>query len=430
MFDRRELAWCIAGLSVALCVGMVRSQEPAPQSLPAQPARRGEINPVAPSRPAAAPVPVPAAIVLQPGPAQADRPTVMPAEPVPVYLPGLQPAQPPDLSRLPPDMQRGQPGPDPNRPDPERLKAAELESATPFHAIPEFFGDQAPIGSLLTWPRNQPNGQTLYVPSARYFKISDNDSPQPQNRAYFSFNYFYNLNGPVNEAAGGGIQHTRIHREIFGLEWADKDGSNSFGLRLPINTFNAANSVPGLDGASTDVGDLSIIIKNVIWFEKATHSLVSAGLAITPPTGPGSFAGSSNIEVFHHTTLQPFVGSIWSLGDLYLQHFTAVDIPTDLNDVVMMSNDVALGYFLYQRHHSGGLTAVVPTLEVHVNSPLNHRGVMSLSDPAGNPTMVDLTGGVHFEFNDRSSVGVAFAVPVSGPRMFEFEMLAQLRWRY
>jgi hypothetical protein len=325
---------------------------------------------------------------------------------------------------MPAELQPGAPKVDPNR-----LKAAELEESASWHAIPEFFGDQAPIGSLLTWPRNQPGGQTLYVPSARYFKISDNDSPQPQNRAYFSFNYFDNLYGPVNEAAGNGIQHMRIHREIFGVEWADKDASGSLGLRLPINTFNAANSVPGLDGATTDVGDLSIIIKDVIWFDRATHSLISAGLAVTPPTGPGSFAGSSNIEVFHHTTLQPFVGSIWSLGDVYLQHFTAVDIPTDLNDVVMLSNDVALGYFLYQSPHRF-LSAVVPTLEVHVNTPMNHKGVMSLTDPAGNPNMVDLTGGVHLEFHDRSSVGIAFAVPVSGPRMFDFEMLAQLRWRY
>lgn len=349
----------------------------------------------------------------------------MPADPLPVNSPVLLPGQPPDLSRLPPDLPNDSP-----KPGPTRQELANLEVVTPWHVIPEFFGDQAPIGSLLTWPRNQPAGQTLYVPSARYFKISDNDSPLPQNRAYFSFNYFYNLNGPVNEAAGGGIQHTRIHREVFGLEWADKDVSNSFGLRLPINTFNAANSVPGLDGASTDIGDLTVIFKNVIWFEQATHSLVSVGLAVTPPTGPGSFAGSSNIEVFHNTCLQPFCGSIWSLGDLYLQHFTAVDIPTDLNDVVMLSNDLAIGYFLFQKQHGNGLTAVVPTLEVHVNTPLNHRGVMSLSDPAGNPDMVDLTAGVHLEYKDRSSLGVAFAVPVTGPRMFDFEVLAQLRWRY
>ncbi len=112
-----------------------------------------------------------------------------------------------------------------------------------------------------------------------------------------------------------------------------------------------------------------------------------------------------------------------------MQHFTAVDAPLDLNDVVMLSNDFAIGYFLYQKHEGHGLSAVVPTVEVHVNTPLNHRGVLGLTDPAGNPDLVDITSGIHFEFNDHSSVGVAFAMPVSGPRVFDFEILAQLRWR-
>jgi hypothetical protein len=306
----------------------------------------------------------------------------------------------------------------------------QVDTALPGH-VPEFFGDQAPIGSLLTWPFGSANSRnTVYVPSARYFKISDDDSPRPQSRAYFSFNYFYNLNGDVNQAAGGGIQHTRIHREIWGAEWADPEGRSSVGLRLPLDTFNAANTVPGLDGTSTDIGDLTIVFKELLWEDRHSGSLLSAGLAVTPPTGPGSFAGSNNIKVFHNTSLQPFCGWIWSLGHFYLQGFTAVDAPTDLNDVVMLSNDFAMGYFLYQRPNGDGLTAVVPTVEVHVNTPLNHRGVLSLSDPAGNPDMVDLTSGIHLEYRDRSSMGVAFAVPVTGPRMFDFEILAQFRWRY
>ncbi len=69
----------------------------------------------------------------------------------------------------------------------------------------------------------------------------------------------------MNELAGGGIQRTRIHREIFGVEWADKDNTGSIGFRLPINTLNAVNTVPGFDGATTDIGDLTIILKDVYW---------------------------------------------------------------------------------------------------------------------------------------------------------------------
>ena len=296
--------------------------------------------------------------------------------------------------------------------------------------VPEFIGDQAPIGSLRSLPSGQLGGNgAIFVPSVRYFKISDNESPQPQTRSYFSFNFFYDINGPVNQALGGGIQHTRIHREIWGVEWADKDCTSSFGMRLPLTTFNAANTVPGLDGTSTDLGDLALIWKNAVWQDHDTGSLISAGLAVIPPTAPGSFAGANNLKVFHNTCLQPFCGWIWSQDRFYLQGFTAVDAPTDLNDVVMLSNDFAVGYFLLQQGKDNVLTAVVPTLEIHVTTPLNHRGVMSLTDPAGNPDMVDVTAGVNFECGDQSTV-IGFAMPVTGPRMFDFEILFQHRCRF
>jgi hypothetical protein len=296
--------------------------------------------------------------------------------------------------------------------------------------IPEFMGDQTPIGSLLRLPAGQIQGHGLiYAPSARYFKISDNDSPRPQSRTYFSFNYFYDLGDTINRMTAGGIQHTRIHREIFGWEWANADGTASIGLRLPIQTYNASGPLPGLDGASTDIGDLSIIFKWLLW-QNPEGSLFSAGLAITPPTGPSPFAGSRDLAVYHNTCLQPYCGWIWSAGDFYLQGFTAVDAPTDLNDVVLLSNSIGAGYFLYQNHFNRGLTAVVPTLEVHVNTPLNHRGILRLTDPAGTPDMINITGGVQLEYQDKSSMGVAFAMPVTGPRMFNFEILAQFRWRY
>jgi hypothetical protein len=370
----------VVGLSWILCAVAVRGDEPTTAS------------------PAPASPPTPPAVVLPP-------------EPVPVTVPEVTQQESATVTEV-------HPAEETVCPDDAPLRA------------PEFFGDQAPVGSLRQLPSGQIQGQgAIFVPSARYFKISDNDSPRPQTRTYFSFNYFYDLNGVVNQALGGGIRHTRIHREIWGVEWADKDGGGSFGLRLPLATFNAAGTVPGLDGTSTDLGDLSIIFKEVFW-EGRGGNLLSGGLAVVAPTATGSFAGSNNIKVFHHTSLQPFCGWIWNSRYLYLQGFTAVDAPMDLNDVVMLSNDLAAGFFLYQKKASSGLSAVVPTLEIHVNTPLNHRGVLNLSDPAGNPDMVDLTGGVHFEYRDRTRLGIGFAVPLTGPRMFEFEILAQCSCRY
>jgi hypothetical protein len=352
------------------------------------------------------------------------------------------PVKPPKPSKAPAPDKPSEPEEEVTLPAPAPDGCAEEPPVPGGRIIPEMFGDQAPINALLTLrpgifdrpplvPGGAPRPGLILVPSNRYFKISDDDSPRPQSRTYFSFNYFYNLDGAVNQLAGAGIQHTRIHREIWGWEWADPCGDASFGLRLPLDTYNAANTVPGLDGTSTDIGDLSVIFKYVVWRDEKAGHLISAGLAITPPTGPGSFAGSENIKGFHNTSLQPFCGSIWNLGPAYIQHFTAVDAPTDLNDVVLLSNDVGIGYFLYQKPGSGcWITAVVPTVEVHVTTPLNHRGILALTDKAGTPDMADVTGGINFEYCDRSDLGVGFAVPLTGPRMFDFEILAQVRCRY
>jgi hypothetical protein len=345
---------------------------------------------------------------------------VLTAEEKPVAEPGESP--PPKVADA-----------DDAKPEPIEIKTvdAKTDRIKPPR-VPEFFGDQSPIGSLRQLPSGQIlGGGAIFVPSARYFKISDNNSPRPQDSATFSFNYFYDLFPEVNTRLGGGIQHTRIHREIFGMEWADDDGDYSFGLRLPINTYNAANTVPGLDGTSTDIGDLTAFWKFRLWSDDATGSLLSAGLAVTPPTATGSFAGSNNTKVFHNTCLQPFAGWIWRRGRFYLQGFSAVDAPTDLNDVVILQNSLGMGYFLYQKCNSTeGITAVVPTVEVHVNTPLNHRGVLAFTDPAGNPDQVNITAGVNFEYGDASSSGVAFSTPVTGPRMFSFQILFQVRYRY
>jgi hypothetical protein len=296
--------------------------------------------------------------------------------------------------------------------------------------VPEFLGDQTPIGSLRFLPSGQIRGAgAIYVPSVRYFKISDNASPMPQTEFTISFNYVYNLFDVVNTRAGDGIQHTRIHREVFAIELADEDGTGSFGLRLPLTTYNAANTVDGLDGTGTDLGDLTVYWKYRLWKDDA-GSLLSAGLAVTPTTETGSFAGTPNLKVFHNTCLQPFCGWIWRHKDLYLQGFTAVDAPTDLNDVVMLQNSVAAGYFLYQGGKGDCLTAVIPTVEVHASTPLNHRGVMAFADPAGNADQLNLTGGINFEYGDASSAGIGFVRPLIGPRMFDFQIVVQVRYRY
>ena len=62
-----------------------------------------------------------------------------------------------------------------------------------------------------------------------------------------------------------------------------------------------------------------------------------------------------------------------------------------------------------------------PTVEVHINTPLNHRGALDASDPFGSPDMVAFTFGTTFGIGSRSSLALGYVRPVTGPRPFDYE---------
>jgi hypothetical protein len=267
------------------------------------------------------------------------------------------------------------------------------------------------------------------VPSVRGFKIAEGESPRPLDRFYFNFNYFDDVNKAVNESQGVLLHNLRAYRENFGFEKTFFDGNASIGFRLPLNTLSADSAIPTLGGTSTDIGDLSTILKYAFWNDQDTGNLLSAGLAITAPTGPDTFAGFKHIISPHHTTLQPFVGGIYHLDRWYVHGFSAIDVPTESPDVTFLYNDVGVSYLLYiDRSEERIVTALAPTFEVHITTPLNHRGALHTNDVVGTPDVVDLTFGATVEMLRDASFRLGFVVPVTGPKPFDFELQFQFTW--
>ncbi|AGA29089.1 hypothetical protein Sinac_4933 [Singulisphaera acidiphila DSM 18658] len=316
-----------------------------------------------------------------------------------------------------------------------------------FSSLPVMIGDQSPA-SLLTGmavrrsgiPGQPPTPPSPFartaqsaalLPWARGFKIADNQSPMPQDRVFYSFNYFNNMNGDVNSRLGSPINDMQVYRQLLGLEKTFWRGNASVGVRLPIDTLWTNSADPSLRHNSTSVGDLTVFTKFLLYDNPAVGSLLSGGLAVTAPTGPASFAGSSTAVGFRNTQIQPFLGYILRRGDFYLQGFSAIDVPTDSRDVTMWYNDLAVGYFVYQSADpSAFLSAVVPTFEVHLNDPLNHRGALRPNDPAGTPDVLDLTFGTSFIIHKRLVATVGCSFPVTGPRPFDIEAVALLNFYY
>ncbi len=276
-------------------------------------------------------------------------------------------------------------------------------------------------------------GAAVVVPSLRGIKIAENESPEPQDRVYVIFNYFDRLNEAANARLGSDLHTLRAYHETFGLEKTFLDRDLSLGLRLPLNTLTAESPVPGLGGESTDVGDLTVILKYAFLRDPETGDLLSGGLMVTAPTGPASFAGFDRVRGIHSTVLEPFVGFRKAWGDLFVYGFTSLDVPTESGDVMLWFNDVALGYRIAREDgdacHERFLRAIAPIFEVHVNTPLNHRG-FSATDPAATPDVVDLTFGTIFELGQRSSLNAGVVVPVTGPRPFDWEALVQFNYRF
>jgi hypothetical protein len=70
------------------------------------------------------------------------------------------------------------------------------------------------------------------------------------------------------------------------------------------------------------------------------------------------------------------------------------------------------------RFHSTGFRLI---------SPLNLQGGMR--EPIGAPDSVVLTGGVHL-FVGSGVLQVGVATPVTGPKLFDLEAIAQLNYRF
>jgi hypothetical protein len=326
-------------------------------------------------------------------------------------------------------------------------------------------GDQAPIFGRPTPPSpphqpGRPTGVTgilatkggTAVPWIRSFKISDNQSPLPQDRVFANFNYFNNVNYAIDRKFNAPVNGIQIYRYLGGFEKTFLNGLASVGLLESINNLSAVSANSSLGGTHTAMGDLSLFTKLVLyqsWEDnQATNALggfgypaqlsggrngglISAGMAVSTPTGPGGFAGAGFSKSYRDVGLQPFLGYFYSRGNFYMQGFEAIDVPTDPNDVTMLFNDIGFGYYLYRNPNMDSfITAFAPTFEVHANVPLNHHDIGNVNDPVGTATTVDLTYGANVQFGQRTVLLLGAVTPVTGPRPYAVEALALLNFYF
>lgn len=336
------------------------------------------------------------------------------------------------------------------------LAAAAPERAEAERPLsPHMMGDQG-IYSLILVPipalakLRTPNG-TIDIPftatrkvrvpiaSRGGIKIGENETVMPGDRAYFTYNYYNNVQGPSDgsnqpqfftqdvvilgqrftaDIFVPGVAPPRgdIHRETFGLEKTFLDGAFSLGVRVPIYQQTGD---PAFE--NSDLGDMTFIVKWAPYQDYDTGSGISVGLAVTAPTGPDIQTPSGEL---HTTILQPFVGYQVNRDRLLVYGFTSIAIPTDDRDVTIWFNDIGFGYRLRE---GGFFRSVIPAIEAHVTTPLDNR---SASDEIRGIDLVVLTGGVHLGVGQRSTLTLGIATPITGPRPYDVEALVQFNLRF
>jgi hypothetical protein len=133
--------------------------------------------------------------------------------------------------------------------------------------------------------------------------------------------------------------------------------------------------------------------------------------------------------------IQPFGGYILNNGDLFIHGFSSLTLPLVSAESIVLFNDIGVGYWMYRNSTSGGrITGVAPTLELHLATPL--RQVDRVDQEFGSLdglrvfNVLDLTLGTTILLSNGATLGLGGVVPLTGPKPFDIEALAQFNYRF
>lgn len=344
---------------------------------------------------------------------------------------------------------------EPRTPTPQyALPAAVLSNFPRNAALGETFGVPPNVGLFaLPGPQAVPGEletvMQVPAPTRGAWRIADNESPQPQDRVYVSYNFLQDTGERLNEGLLAAFRlpngtllqsngqtvlvpmqppRLRVHQLTIGAEKTIPTNENvSFGVRIPV--YGIRNGVGFSDDNldKTDLGDISFNIKVAIANELAYSGwLASTGVMATAPTGPDytNFDG----EDVHQWIVQPYLAGLRDFGGVYVHGFTSVAIPVDGPEPVLLFGDLGAGWYAYRSDYFF-LSAIVPTVEAHATIPLTHRA--SPDAAVRTMDMVVATAGVHFVFGPGNcTLSFGGSVPVFAPQPFEYQLITQLDFRF
>jgi hypothetical protein len=219
----------------------------------------------------------------------------------------------------------------------------------------------------------------------RKFKITENNSPIPQTRAYYTYNYFDNALF-VNAA------EIDVNRHTVGFEYAVWCNLASVEVQVPFSnsidseldfTFGTPSHL-----RDTEFGNVAVVLKGVLC--QTCCKTVSAGLGLDLPTAddvivydfPDRFVLENDT-----VTLSPFLAALCAdpCGCCFKQGYVQLALPlnentvrfnsakTHIEDATLLHLDYSVGYWLCQDGCGNGKALMA---ELHYTENLDGEEVL------------------------------------------------------
>jgi hypothetical protein len=289
----------------------------------------------------------------------------------------------------------------------------------------------------------------------RRFKIADNNSPMPRDRFFFNYHHFENaLSGPNDQTPS-------LDRFVFGAEKTFFCEQTSLELRVPFARGLDAAQVSNDTLVGTEFGDIGLAAKGILY--RDCRNVLSVGLGMTLPTAQDASVThfGNRVLVIDNSAvhLQPFIGYLRTpTPRLFTQLFAQLDFDANGNRILdgggqvdgrfqdqnLFYLDWSTGYWLHQDSCARFLQGIAGMVELHytttlndadavtVTSPITFFRVDEITNPFNRMDVLNLTGGLHLQIGQCSTLRVGAVVPLKDEeeKLFDAEMFVQFNRRF
>ncbi|WP_166823424.1 hypothetical protein [Thalassoroseus pseudoceratinae] len=291
-------------------------------------------------------------------------------------------------------------------------------------------------------------------------KVSENNSPIPQDRWIFSYNHFENALAAdtydfVEIGGVVSLRTNRVNRSVdrfaFGIEKTFVDGWNSVQVvqSVSANQWQLDSDLVGATAGG--LGNLTFLFKQALLV--ADDGLISAGFGFDIPIGADGEGRVDSVlyELKNENVhLFPFLGIAYTPFDnWFVQGIFQLDIPTRgnsvivddaksrqnvgrLNESTLLFVDVSGGYWLYQNPNARAVVGVALVSELHYGVPIQDSDSVeyassdgtvnfNFTNPAGWSDALNFTLGMHTVLANGATVRIGGVIPIERQDNVDFD---------